>query len=76
MRTLVWHMGTEEYAEPIIAKLYDVMKEVPGTAGGRAELAASGIEAVSMTTEEFSNFVREQVTKWAELVEASGATAD
>ena len=70
----IW--GPKNTPEPIIAKLYDVMKEVPGTAGGRAQLAASGIEAVSMTTEEFSNFVREQVTKWAELVEASGATAD
>ncbi len=70
----IW--GPKNTPEPIIAKLYDVMKEVPGTAGGRAQLAASGIEAVSMTTEEFSNFVREQVTKWAELVEASGATAE
>ena len=52
------------------------MKEVPGTAEGRAQLAAAGIEAVSMTTDEFSEFVRNEVTKWARLVETSGATAD
>ena len=29
-----------------------------------------------MTTEEFAAFVREQVTKWAKLVEISGAKVD
>jgi tripartite-type tricarboxylate transporter receptor subunit TctC len=52
------------------------MKEVPGTPEGRSRLAASGIEAVSMTTDEFATFVRGEVTKWAKLVETSGATAD
>jgi tripartite-type tricarboxylate transporter receptor subunit TctC len=61
---------------PIVAALYNVTKEVPGTAEGRAQLAASGIEAVAMSTDEFARFVCEQVKKWAELVEASGATAD
>ena len=51
------------------------MKDVPGTPEGRARLAASGIEAVSMTTDEFATFVRNEVNKWAKLVETSGATA-
>jgi tripartite-type tricarboxylate transporter receptor subunit TctC len=62
--------------QPIVAALYNVIKEVPGTAEGRAQLAASGIEAVAMSTDEFARFVREQVRKWAELVEASGARAE
>ena len=62
--------------QPIVAAIYNVMKEVPGTPEGRAQLAAAGIEAVSMTTDEFAAFVRNEVTKWAKLVEASGATAD
>jgi tripartite-type tricarboxylate transporter receptor subunit TctC len=62
--------------QPIVAAIYNVMKEVPGTAEGQAQLAAAGIEAVSMTTDEFAAFVRNEVTKWAKLVEASGATAD
>ena len=62
--------------QPIVAAIYNVMKEVPGTAEGRSQLAAAGIEAVSMTTDEFAAFVRNEVTKWAKLVEASGATAD
>ena len=62
--------------QPIVAAIYNVMKEIPGTPEGRAQLAAAGIEAVSMTTDEFAAFVRNEVTKWAKLVEASGATAD
>jgi tripartite-type tricarboxylate transporter receptor subunit TctC len=62
--------------QPIVAAIYNVMKEAPGTPEGRAQLAAAGIEAVSMTTDEFAAFVRNEVTKWAKLVEASGATAD
>jgi tripartite-type tricarboxylate transporter receptor subunit TctC len=62
--------------QPIVAAIYNVMKEVPGTPEGRAQLAAAGIEAVSMTTDEFAAFVRNEVTKWAKLVETSGATAD
>jgi tripartite-type tricarboxylate transporter receptor subunit TctC len=60
----------------IVAAIYNIMKEVPGTPGGRAQLAAAGIEAVSMTTDQFAAFVRDEVQKWAKLVRASGATVD
>ena len=60
----------------IVAAVYNVMKEVPGTPEGRAQLAAAGIEAVSMTTDQFAAFVRDEVQKWAKLVQASGATVD
>ena len=66
----------KDLPQPIIAAIHNVMKEVPGTPEGRAQLAASGIEAVSMTTDEFAAFVRNEVKKWAKLVETSGATAD
>jgi tripartite-type tricarboxylate transporter receptor subunit TctC len=51
--------GPKNMPLPIISKLHEVMHEVPGTAEGRAQLAGSGIEAVAMTTGEFSGFVRE-----------------
>ncbi len=60
----------------IVAAIYNVMKEVPGTPEGRAQLAAAGIEAASMTTDQFAAFVRDEVQKWAKLVQASGATVD
>ncbi len=60
----------------IIAAIHNVMKEVPGTAEGRAQLAGAGIEAVSSTPDEFAAFVQQEVDKWAKLVEASGASAE
>jgi tripartite-type tricarboxylate transporter receptor subunit TctC len=60
----------------IIAALSKVMKEVSGSDAGRAQLAASSIEALSMTTDEFAAFVQMEVQKFAKLVQASGATTD
>ena len=51
------------------------MKEVFDTPEGRAQLAASGIEAVSMTTDQYAAFIRSEVQKWGKLVQASGASA-
>jgi tripartite-type tricarboxylate transporter receptor subunit TctC len=70
----IW--GPKDTPQAIVAAIYGVMRDVPGTSEGRARLAASGIEAVSMTTEEFATFVGNEVNKWAKLVESSGATAD
>jgi tripartite-type tricarboxylate transporter receptor subunit TctC len=70
----IW--AAKDTPQPIVAALHNVMKDVPGTAEGRALLAAAGIEAVSMTTDQFAAFVRDEVTKWSTLVEASGATAE
>jgi len=41
-----------------------------------SELQMVREQAVSMTTDEFATFVRSEATKWAKLVESSGATAD
>ena len=60
----------------IVATLYDATKDLSGTTEGRAQLAASGIEASQMTTAEFADFVRREVEKWAKLVQISGATAE
>jgi len=70
----IW--GPKDMPPAIVAALQRVMREVPGTAEGRVQLAQSGIEAVSMTTEEFSAFVRREVERWARLIDLSGATAD
>jgi tripartite-type tricarboxylate transporter receptor subunit TctC len=60
----------------IVAALYKVVRQVSGSPEGKAQLAASGIEAVVMTTDEFAAFVRDEVKKWARLVEISGAKLD
>ena len=70
----IW--GPKDMPKPVVAALYNVIKQVSGSPEGKAQLAASGIEAVPMTTDEFAAFVRDEVKKWAKLVEISGATAD
>ena len=39
-------------------------------------LADQGIEAMSMTPEEFAAFIRSETARWTEVVKASGAKAD
>jgi tripartite-type tricarboxylate transporter receptor subunit TctC len=70
----IW--GPKDLPKPIVSAIYNIMKDVPGTEEGRAQLAKSGIEGVSMTTEQLTDFIRAEVDKWAKLVEASGARVD
>jgi tripartite-type tricarboxylate transporter receptor subunit TctC len=70
----IW--GPRDMPKPIVDSLGDVVAQVARTPEGRAQLAASGIEAVAMTRDEFSAFVRDQVKTWATLVEISGAKLD
>jgi tripartite-type tricarboxylate transporter receptor subunit TctC len=39
-------------------------------------LATQGAEAVGSTPEEFTEFVRAEIAKWAKVVKASGARVD
>jgi tripartite-type tricarboxylate transporter receptor subunit TctC len=70
----IW--GPKDTPKHVVTAIYNVIKQVTGSPEGKAQLAASGIEAVPMTTDEFAGFVRNEVKKWAKLVEVSGATAD
>jgi len=70
----IW--GPRDMPKPIVDALGDAVAQVARTPEGRERLAGSGIEAVAMTREEFSAFVRDQVKTWAKLVEISGAKLD
>jgi len=61
---------------PVVAALDKVIRQTTTSAEGKAQLAASGIEAVTMTPDEFAAFERDEVKKWAKLVEISGAKLD
>jgi tripartite-type tricarboxylate transporter receptor subunit TctC len=39
-------------------------------------LADQGIDAISMTPEEFAAFIRSETARWTEVVKTSGAKAD
>ena len=70
----IW--GPKDMPQPVVAALDNVIRQVSGTPEGKAQLAASGIEGVLMTTDEYAAFVRDEVKKWARLVEISGAKLD
>jgi tripartite-type tricarboxylate transporter receptor subunit TctC len=70
----IW--GPKDMPRPVVAALDNVIRQVSGTPEGKAQLAASGIEGVLMTTDEYAAFVRDEVKKWARLVEISGAKLD
>jgi tripartite-type tricarboxylate transporter receptor subunit TctC len=70
----IW--GPRGLPQSLVARLSRVMKQVPGTPEGRAQLAASGIEAVEMTPDQYASFVRDETKKYATLIEISGASAD
>jgi tripartite-type tricarboxylate transporter receptor subunit TctC len=76
--TALWFAlwAPKDTPQPIVAALHGAMKELPGTAEGRAQLGAAGFEAAPMTTDEFAAFVRAEVAKWSKLVAASGASAE
>jgi len=60
----------------IVAKLSQDIGRVLHLPDVRERLLAQGMEPVSNTPEEFSTYVRSEMTKWAKVVKASGAKAE
>jgi len=60
----------------IVAKLSQDIARVLHLPDVRERLLAQGMEPVSNTPEEFSTYVRSEMTKWAKVVKASGAKAE
>jgi tripartite-type tricarboxylate transporter receptor subunit TctC len=69
-------LAPKDTPQPVVEALHKAMKEVFDTPEGRAQLAAAGIEAVPMTTDQFAAFIRSEVQKWSVLVKASGASVE
>ena len=42
----------------------------------RARLAGIGMDPVTMTPEQFAQFIRDEIARWAPVVKASGAKVD
>jgi len=60
----------------IVAKLSQEIARVLRLPDVRERLLMQGMEPVSNTPEEFSTYVRSEMTKWAKVVKASGAKAE
>ena len=60
----------------VVAKLSQEIARVLRLPDVRERLLSQGIEPASSTPEEFSAYIRSEMTKWAKVVKASGAKAE
>jgi tripartite-type tricarboxylate transporter receptor subunit TctC len=60
----------------VVRKISDDMNRVLQTAETKARFAEIGLTPVGTTPEQFDQFIRTEIEKWAKVVKASGATAD
>ena len=68
--------GPAALPKDIVVKVNADVAAILGAQDLKERLAGLGAEPGSMSTEAFARYVREEVTKWAKVVKASGATAD
>ncbi|MBL8385345.1 MAG: tripartite tricarboxylate transporter substrate binding protein [Burkholderiales bacterium] len=59
-----------------IARLNAELGRIVGRAEVRAEWARQGVTPMAMTVDEFGQYLREDIEKWARIVRISGAKAD
>ena len=60
----------------IIAKLNAEMTRVTAMPEVRQQLAAQSIDPMNSTPEQFSNYILDEIAKWAKVVKTSGARAE
>ena len=60
----------------IVNKLNAEIAKVTGNAAVRSAWAAQGTTAMTMGVDEFSRYMAADITKWAQIVKVSGATAE
>ena len=74
----VWYalLGPASLPRDIVKTLNDATVRAARSPELRQKLAEQGAEAVGNSPEEFGRLLREEVTKWAEIVKVSGAKAD
>jgi tripartite-type tricarboxylate transporter receptor subunit TctC len=62
---------------PIVAKLYESLMKVMGSAEMKERLAAVGVETFTQNSPEaFSAFLKDELVRWGKVAKASGARAD
>jgi tripartite-type tricarboxylate transporter receptor subunit TctC len=74
---IVWYgvLAPAATSAPIVTRLNGYLKQMAGMPDVRERLAAQGAEAISSTPEEFARKIRDDMKKWAKVVQVSGARA-
>ena len=69
-------MGPAGTPRAVVMKLNAEIGRIVGRADVRAEWAKQGAAPMLMSADEFAQFMREDIEKWARIVKISGAKAD
>ena len=69
-------LATGGTPRPVVEKLHDVIVGAMKEPAVRERMAGFGFEPVGNTPEEFGEFVRADIARWAKVVKASGAEAE
>ena len=62
--------------KPILAKLHDDLVKVLAMPDTQQRLSEQGIEVTPSNPDEFTEFIKSEVAKWAKVVKAAGISAD
>ena len=62
--------------QPIVRRLHQALAEALATPELRARLLQAGIEPTLSTPEQFADFIRSEIPKWAKVIEQSGAKSN
>jgi tripartite-type tricarboxylate transporter receptor subunit TctC len=75
---VVWYGVLAPHGTPpeIVNSLAGSIRKVTQSQNMRRLLHDQGAEAVGNTPDEFTKLMREEVSRWAEVVKVSGAKAD
>ena len=78
VEVVVWYgvLAPAKTPNEIVKTLAGAIQKAAQAPDTRQRLLDQGAEPVGNTPEEFGKLLREEVTKWAEVVKVSGATAD
>lgn len=63
-------------SKPILARLHDDLVKVLAMPDTQQRLSEQGIDVTPSSPEEFAEFVKTEVAKWAKVVKEAGISAD
>ncbi len=69
-------VGPAGLPQDVVVKVNAAVNVALESAQMKERLAALGVEAATSTPDQYADFIRRDITKWAKVVKDSGATAD